>query len=219
MQIKATSELSDVNFEYSIGLPESGTPKLPNMFSKYSKLLVEMSTCETGSSQYDSQHVDFKKVAEWLNEYIGALNSKIKQLSDNVFGTGTDSNSLSAKIKELSSKLASDNRALSSGYVAADKAISDKLDDLSSKLASDNRTLSSGYVAADKAISDRLDDLSSNALLKNSNNVQNVMSNVKFNNVLTASINGNAAYADSAGTASNADYATRAGSANIAYWS
>ena len=190
MQIKATSELSDVNFEYSIGLPESGTPKLPNMFSKYSKLLVEMSTCETGSSQYDSQHVDFKKVAEWLNEYIGALNSKIKQLSDNVFGTGTDSNSLSAKIKELSSKL-----------------------------ASDNRTLSSGYVAADKAISDKLDDLSSNALLKNSNNVQNVMSNVKFNNVLTASINGNAAYADSAGTASNADYATRAGSANIAYWS
>lgn len=55
MQIKATSELSDINFEYSnVTLPETGNPSLPSMFSKYSKLLVEMSTRETGSSQYDS---------------------------------------------------------------------------------------------------------------------------------------------------------------------
>lgn len=54
MQIKATSELNNVNFEYSTGLPEKGAPELPDMFSKYSKLLVEMSTCENSSNQYDS---------------------------------------------------------------------------------------------------------------------------------------------------------------------
>ena len=98
-------------------------------------------------------------------------------------------------------------------------SLSAKVRDLSNKLANDNRTLSSGYIAADKAISDKLDDLSGNALLKNSNNVQEVKSNVKFNNVLTASINGNAAYASSAGTANSANHATRAWSADTAYWS
>lgn len=194
MQIKAISELCSIGLGYTeADLPGNGQPELPEIFSKYDKLLVEVSTAEK-NGKYDSQQINFNDVAKWINGYIGALNNKIYEISNKVFAA--DGNSLSSELRELSNKLATDNSTLSDDYNAKDAELSNYIKELSSNALLKNSADLQTVCSPTKF---------SSTLTANING-----------NATTASNATNANYASRAGTATNATNAVHATSADNA---